>query len=92
MELSSRNMEYIRLSLKKSETFNSSNERSIPLYKLRKCLIEYNVSEDAFKEYLYMYASWDMQDYIEEVSKQLYHTPEEEIDHEATFLITSGLC
>ena len=91
MELNSRDIAYIRLSLKKTETFNSRNERSIPLYKLRKYLIEYNVSEDSFKAYLYQYAPWDMKDYIEEVSKQLYHTPEEEINRDAQFLITSGL-
>jgi hypothetical protein len=92
MKLSIRDIEYIRLSLKKDETLNSRNERSIPLYKLRKYLIENNVLEDDFKSYLYRYAPQNMRDYIEEVSKQLYHTPEEEIDPEAKFLITSGLC
>ena len=84
--------EYIQQSLKKAETLNSRNERSIPIYKLRKNLIEYQVSEDDFKAYLYRYAPQTMRDYIEEVSKQLYHTPAEDIDHDLTFLITSGLC
>ncbi len=92
MKLSIRDIEYIRQSLKKAETLNSRNERSIPIYKLRKNLIENNVLEDDFKAYLYQYAPQTMRDYIEEVSKQLYHTPAEDIDHDLTFLITSGLC
>lgn len=83
---------YIRQALQKAETLNSRNERSIPLYRLKEELDSRSIPEDSFKSYLYRYAPQSQRDYIEMVSKQIYHTPAEEIDHEEKFLITSGLC
>lgn len=89
-----KNVEYnkIRQALQESETINSRNEHIVPLYRLKEELNKRNVIEDDFKTYLYKYAPVTMHDYIEAVSKQLYHTDDEELDREEKFLITSGLC
>ena len=88
-----KNVEYnkIRQALRNAETVNSRNEHTIPLYRLREELNQRNVIEDDFKTYLYRYAPVTMHDYIESVSKQLYHATEK-IKPDEKFLITSGLC